>query len=162
MCIRDRYRTVIGFHAVVGGFATGRIGRDRFAVSKERCFSVFPVRLFNAAQRARQGMVKQVARRAAFIHGVARTAPGQQVLFRTGEGLSLIHIFSREALEDSRNILRYYRHGILWRVGISLLAGGCISFFLSAQPLFTALLFLMFLVAECIFDMIFYRRFLKE
>ena len=31
-------------------------------------------------------MVKQVARRAAFIHGVARTAPGQQVLFRTGEG----------------------------------------------------------------------------
>ena len=50
----------------------------------------------------------------------------------------------------------------LWRVGISLLAGGCISFFLSAQPLFTALLFLMFLVAECIFDMIFYRRFLKE
>ena len=71
-------------------------------------------------------------------------------------------LVSREALEDSRNILRYYRHGILWRVGISLLAGGCISFFLSAQPLFTALLFLMFLVAECIFDMIFYRRFLKE
>ena len=57
-------------------------------------------------------------------------------------------LVSREALEDSRNILRYYRHGIL--------------FFLSAQPLFTALLFLMFLVAECIFDMIFYRRFLKE
>ena len=71
-------------------------------------------------------------------------------------------LVSREAVEDSRNILRYYRHGILWRVGISLLAGGCISFFLSAQPLFTALLFLMFLVAECIFDMIFYRRFLKE
>ena len=71
-------------------------------------------------------------------------------------------LVSREALEDSQNILRYYRHGILWRVGISLLAGGCISFFLSAQPLFTALLFLMFLVAECIFDMIFYRRFLKE
>ena len=71
-------------------------------------------------------------------------------------------LVSREALEDSRNILRYYRHGILWRVGISMLAGGCISFFLSAQPLFTALLFLMFLVAECIFDMIFYRRFLKE
>ena len=66
-------------------------------------------------------------------------------------------LVSREALEDSRNILRYYRHGILWRVGKS-----CISFFLSAQPLFTALLFLMFLVAECIFDMIFYRRFLKE
>ena len=65
-------------------------------------------------------------------------------------------LVSREA------VLRYYRHGILWRVGISLLAGGCISFFLSAQPLFTALLFLMFLVAECIFDMIFYRRFLKE
>ena len=71
-------------------------------------------------------------------------------------------LVSREALEDSRNILRYYRHGILWRVGISMLAGGCISFFLSAQPLFTALLFLMFLVVECIFDMIFYRRFLKE
>ena len=31
-------------------------------------------------------MVKQVARRAAFIHGVARTAPGKQVLLRTGEG----------------------------------------------------------------------------
>ena len=79
-------------------------------------------------------------------------------------GMALLEFFlvSREALEDSRNILRYYRHGILWRVGISLLAGGCISFFLSAQPLFTALLFLMFLVAECIFDMIFYRRFLKE
>ena len=45
---------------------------------------------------------------------------------------------------------------------ISLLAGGGISFFLSAQPVFTALLFLMFLIAECIFDMIFYRRFLKE
>ena len=71
-------------------------------------------------------------------------------------------LVSKEALEDSRNILRYYRHGILWRVGISLLAGGGISFFLSAQPLFTALLFLMFLIAECIFDMIFYRRFLKE
>ena len=71
-------------------------------------------------------------------------------------------LFSMEDFEDSRNILRYYRHGILWRVGISMLAGGCISFFLSAQPLFTALLFLMFLVAECIFDMIFYRRFLKE
>ena len=65
-------------------------------------------------------------------------------------------LVSKEALEDSRNILRYYRHGILW------LAGGGISFFLSAQPLFTALLFLMFLIAECIFDMIFYRRFLKE
>ena len=65
-------------------------------------------------------------------------------------------LVSKEALEDSRNILRYYRHGILWRVG------GGISFFLSAQPLFTALLFLMFLIAECIFDMIFYRRFLKE
>lgn len=37
-------------------------------------------------------------------------------------------LVSREALEDSRNILRYYRHGILWRVGISMLAGGCISF----------------------------------
>lgn len=43
-------------------------------------------------------------------------------------------LVSREALEDSRNILRYYRHGILWRVGISLL-GRVYQFFLVCATL---------------------------
>lgn len=51
-------------------------------------------------------------------------------------------LVSKEALEDSRNILRYYRHGILWRVGISLLAGGGISFFLvCTTPVYSFALF---------------------
>ena len=64
---------------------------------------------------------------------------------------------SKRASADSRHILRDYRHGLPWRIAVSLAAGACISFFLSTQPGFTAMLFLMFFVVEVIFDLLFYR-----
>lgn len=44
------------------------------------------------------------------------------------------------------------------RLCVSLAAGFFICFFLSAQPSFTAALFLMFLVVEYLFDAVFYWR----
>ena len=46
--------------------------------------------------------------------------------------------------------------------GGQLAAGYFICFFLSAQPSFTAVLFLIFLVAEYVFDAVFYFRVLRK
>lgn len=48
------------------------------------------------------------------------------------------------------------------RLLVSLAAGYFICFFLSAQPSFTAVLFLIFLVAEYVFDAVFYFRVLRK
>ena len=48
------------------------------------------------------------------------------------------------------------------RLLVSLAAGYFICFFLSAQPSFTAVLFLIFLVTEYVFDAVFYFRVLRK
>ena len=48
------------------------------------------------------------------------------------------------------------------RLLVSLAAGYFICFFLSAQPSFTAVLFLIFLVTEYVFDAVFYFRVVRK
>lgn len=67
---------------------------------------------------------------------------------------------TREAGIEWAVVRRKYRRCLPWRLGLSVVACAVICLGLSTQPLFTSLLFFLFLLAEFGFDIVYYRRFI--
>lgn len=58
--------------------------------------------------------------------------------------------------------LRHFRRGLVFRILFSILVGVFICFFLTGQHTFFAFIFLFFLFAELIFNVLYYKRFFND
>lgn len=67
---------------------------------------------------------------------------------------------TRDEADDRAAVWRKYRRGWLWRLCLSAVVGLVVCLCLSAQPLFSLLLFLIFFLSEWAFEEVYYRRFL--
>ena len=67
---------------------------------------------------------------------------------------------TRDEADDRAAVWRKYRRAWLWRLCLSAVVGLVVCLCLSAQPLFSLLLFLIFFFSEWAFEGVYYRRFL--